>query len=1022
MNKLRNSDQSENTYKQEIIGISIIFLTVFVFSAMFNGFDLLLHWISSSESYLLKNFLVAIILLSIALLFFFIKGYFDLSNEMKRTKQLEKNYERYRQYSDHLSQEINEMVFVLDHEMRIKFLNKQAMVRNPKAKGRYFYDTFSNFNYKLVEQHFQKAFRSRTVQRGIIKEKPKTDIHGGIKWSLTAIPILDIEGDTEEVIMIITFVSEIESNRPFRQALESYVNNSNLATIMLDADEKIIFWNKASEYLYGYNSSEMVSSSINKLILDNSHIYKNPTSLFKNNSKTTIRKTKSNDKKWIFFSRIPLLNRTGTDSGYMDVSYDITNIIEFEENMIYMIKFWESFPEAINITYCFIDDQRNVIVSDNTFFKISGLKKGDKLHTYTGEFVLELNKKQSTYKFMTKKLSIPLFNISGSWIYGVAYENNQNDINLNILESYLKSYDQLCFLESEEDGIVFISDSMKKAVENAGEKDPLKFLNIIKGKKFENDPMRTIDRFKINSSYEVQIPQNNTSVRYKIINIAFTEKASRFRAILFEKIEVIKPKPTIITEDYRKIYDALGFGLSIMEKDRTKNSFKIVKINKHLKKIEKQYDIKLLDEYMERIIPVGKYSEKFRTLNKVLKTGEPEHYEILLTDTDGKLMKWQTHNLFRLDDTHVIAAMIDIDKPIQEKREFKEEISYRNYLHGFNGIAYRLDLNLKPIFYIGTVLEITGYSLNELTNGDVQWASLIHKQDKDRYLEYRNRAISMTGNEYDIEYRIINKHNEELWISEHLQNTTDENGLISFIDGTIYNITKRKVAEIELKESRRVLRALTEHFESVREAEKKELAHEIHDDLGHALTVLKLDLAWVQNKKFIREDTLQERVLGMSKQIDQIIKKVRYISTELRPSILDHFGIIAAIEWKASEFQKRTAIRCRLSIEPSEINMDEHTSSVVFRIFQETMTNAARHANPSRIDVNLFIENNVFNLSVSDNGVGMKQETTKNNASLGLVGIRERAKFIGGEVFINSVVNFGTTITLRVPLKNQNIM
>jgi PAS domain S-box-containing protein len=1018
MNGIKRSDLSENTIKHEIIGISIVFLSVFVLSAIFNSFDLLQHWIAGSGSYFLKNFLVAIIVSSIFLLFFSIKRYFELTSEINRRLLLEKNHEKYRQYSEYISQEVSEMVFILDHEMRIKFLNKTALVRNPNAKGKYFYDTFPNFNYKLVEQYFKKAFRSKIIQKGIIREQPKFDIHGGIKWNITAIPIIDTDGDTEEIIMIISFISEIESNRPFRHALESFVNNTDLAMIMLDSEDNIVFWNHASERIYGYNSSEIVSSNIIRLQSNKEISLDQQSLLLKDESNTILRKTKQNNELYVACSRIPLKNTEGVDSGCMDISYDVTKILEHESNFIRKIKLWETFPEITDVPYCFVDDNNKVMFCNDKFYDISGFGVNSNIHTYPAELALYLNKKQEHYKFKSKKIDDSNQGVSGYWIFGRAIKEDHVDLNLSILESYIISSEKTCFLESESEGIVFISDKMKSLLNRSGESDPINFLQNIK--EINKKDYIEKDRFFTNSSIETKLNTDNGTLRIK--NIAFTENQSRFRVVIFEKIKKMKPNKPIISEDFRSIFNSLDFGLSVMRKDPIANSFKIVQINDHMKRMEKQNNTKILNENMENVVPIRKYSEKFRMLTKVLRTGETEQYEVLITDKDKKPLKWQIHYLYKLDDSHVLTAMIDIDKPVQEKKDLREEMSYRNYLHSFSGIAYRLDINLKPIFYIGAVMNITGYSQNELSSGEVQWTSLINKEDINEYMDYRKKVSSMTGNEYSFEYRIINKNGDELWISEHIQSTTDENGVISYIDGTIYDITKRKLAEIELKESRSVLRALTEHFESVRESEKKELAHEIHDDLGHALTILKLDLAWLQNKKYLREDTLQERVLEMSHQIDQIIKKVRYISTELRPSILDHFGIIAAIEWKASEFQKRTAIRCRLSIEANDIEMDEHTSTVVFRIFQETLTNAARHANPSRIDINVFIDNGVFNLSISDNGVGMKPESLKNNNSLGLVGIRERAKFISGEVFINSVVNYGTTVTLKVPLKKQKVI
>ncbi len=1020
MDDLKENSILENAIKSELVGLSILFVSVFLLSAFINGFDIFISWIAASGSFFLKNFFIGIIALSFGLIFFSVKRYLDLTNELRRRRQYQNSYERYKQYTEGISEEISEMVFFLDHEMRIKYLNKPALIRNPKAKGRFFYDTFTNFNYKIVEQFFQKAFRSQTMQKGVIWEKPKKDIHEGIKWNLTAIPVIDDYLETVEVIMIISFVSEVESNKPFRRSLESFVKNTDDAMILFDKENKILFWNNAAEKLYGYTSNEIAGSSINKIMKKDAgnHFFENEN--FANRTKS-LRLSKGNKQKWVAFSRIPLINEQGVKNEYMDISCDISDIIEQEYLLEKKLNILESVPAVFQMSYCFVDDTGHIIVCDDHFTNISGLKTNDPISMYPGEFALTLNKKQSKYRFRTKRISNSFSGISGDLIYSNLIDEKNDHVNPDVLGAYLASSDKFCMLESESEGMMYISDHIKEIIKSNNCENPTQLLHLVSAEHKEKDAFISSQKFDHNTEIESELNKNGITEKYIIKNIAFSESGSKFRVVQFEKIELIKPEIPKTSENFQKIYNTLDFGVSVMKKNNITNTYTIVQINDYLRKVESMIGKKFMNKNMDTFVPVRKYSEKFRMLNRVLKTGEPESYEVLLKTDEGYPIKWQEHHLVKLDDNHVSVAMIDIDKTIQERKKQKEEVSYRNYLHSFKGIAYRLDLNMEPVFYIGSVYHIIGYSQNELADGTVDWTSLIHSEDRDIYLDYRRKVKSMPGNEYNIEYRIKHRNGNELWLQEHLHNTTDENGLLNYIDGTIYDITQRKIAELELKESRSVLRALTEHFESVRESEKKELAHEIHDDLGHALTVLKLDLAWVLNKKFIKEDTLHERIGEMSKQIDQIIKKVRYISTELRPSILDHFGIIAAIEWKTSEFQKRTAIRCRLSIQPIDIDIDEHTSTIIFRIFQEAMTNAARHANPSRIDISLFIEDHVLNLTVSDNGIGMKQESLINNKSLGLVGIKERAKFIGGEVFINSVVNYGTTITLKVPLKKQHI-
>lgn len=209
---------------------------------------------------------------------------------------------------------------------------------------------------------------------------------------------------------------------------------------------------------------------------------------------------------------------------------------------------------------------------------------------------------------------------------------------------------------------------------------------------------------------------------------------------------------------------------------------------------------------------------------------------------------------------------------------------------------------------------------------------------------------------------------------------------------------------------------LANHLEKTREQERKNMAREIHDEIGHALTSLKLNMNLLLKKKFMREDMLITKLNDMMKQIEETIRTVQQISSQLRPSILDHFGLIAALEWQAKEFQRQTSIRCKYSLPDEDLTIPENKTIAIFRIFQEILTNVARHSQATRVDVNLTIENNILELQVSDNGIGIKKEFLNSPTSLGLIGMHERAKLIEGKLHINSVINVGTTITLIVPL------
>jgi signal transduction histidine kinase len=231
---------------------------------------------------------------------------------------------------------------------------------------------------------------------------------------------------------------------------------------------------------------------------------------------------------------------------------------------------------------------------------------------------------------------------------------------------------------------------------------------------------------------------------------------------------------------------------------------------------------------------------------------------------------------------------------------------------------------------------------------------------------------------------------------------------------------QRQRAEDKLRRSLDQLRALTTYLQYVREEERTRIAREVHDELGQALTGLKLDMSWLVTRlgrKSAKAE--QEKVKTMVAHIDETIQTVRRIATELRPGILDGLGLVAALEWQANEFQTRTSIPCVVTTTVADAQWDQEFSTVFFRIFQETLTNIIRHAQATRVDVHLTEQNGYLILTVADNGRGISEEEIANTRSIGLVGMRERAMLIGGDVTLTGAPGKGTTVTARAPLRAE---
>lgn len=226
---------------------------------------------------------------------------------------------------------------------------------------------------------------------------------------------------------------------------------------------------------------------------------------------------------------------------------------------------------------------------------------------------------------------------------------------------------------------------------------------------------------------------------------------------------------------------------------------------------------------------------------------------------------------------------------------------------------------------------------------------------------------------------------------------------------------ERKLAQERLRCSHQQLRALSMHLQNVREEERIQIAREVHDELGQALTGLKLQLTWLANRLPKGSRALHEKSRLIAGQIDQTVQAVRRIATELRPGVLDSAGLPAALEWQALEFEKQTAIRCRVECSVHEAAWKQDLNTAFFRIFQETLTNIIRHSEATRVDVRLSETGGYFVLEVRDNGRGITEREIQNPTSIGLLGMRERAALLGGEVLFHGAPGHGTTVTVRIP-------
>ncbi|MFT4017745.1 MAG: PAS domain S-box protein [Agriterribacter sp.] len=231
-----------------------------------------------------------------------------------------------------------------------------------------------------------------------------------------------------------------------------------------------------------------------------------------------------------------------------------------------------------------------------------------------------------------------------------------------------------------------------------------------------------------------------------------------------------------------------------------------------------------------------------------------------------------------------------------------------------------------------------------------------------------------------------------------------------------HDITQKVETEKKQTEYLEQIRMLTGYLQEVRETERKNIAREIHDELGQQLTVLKMEIAWMIKKLEVNEKNVEVKLTELLDTIDGTMTAVRRICAELRPTVLDDIGLEAAMEWHIKQFQQATGIQVKLLSATEDFHIPADIKTALFRIFQESLTNIARHANASVVQVDLSKKEGFITLMITDNGRGFDMAIADQKRTLGILGMKERSLALGGEYKINSKPGKGTAIRVSIPL------
>lgn len=399
----------------------------------------------------------------------------------------------------------------------------------------------------------------------------------------------------------------------------------------------------------------------------------------------------------------------------------------------------------------------------------------------------------------------------------------------------------------------------------------------------------------------------------------------------------------------------------------------------------------------------------------VFRQGISEVEAHLLTKDRRKIPYYFNGHLANFGGTDYLMGMgIDITERTQAGNALKESEEKYRYLFN-NSPALIIIWNIKTfrILEVNDVaVTLYGYTREEFLNLTV--LDLRPVEDYHLLKDFAETILTSPTDNERRTWRHLKKGGEMMYMDIASHRIDYDGGKAVLSLGK--DITEQTLAAVQLKETYEDIRRLNAHLQSIREEERTSISREIHDELGQLLTGLKMDTSWLVRKIDPAENDLHQKLTEMIALIDNTVKTVRRIASDLRPSILDDLGLIAALEWQSTEFQKRTGIHCSFVAPTNEVHLDKDLNTGIFRIFQEALTNVMRHAQATDVTAYLQQTDNSVSISIHDNGVGFDITDVRTKKTLGFTGMRERAHMMGGLLTVESNKGTGTIVTLNITL------
>ena len=847
-----------------------------------------------------------------------------------------------------------------------------------------------------------------------------------------------------------------------RTLFSTIVDSSDDAIISKTLDGIITSWNKGAETIFGYTADEVIGKNIS-ILIPSQHLNEEPDILeqIKNGKHVhhyeTKRQRKDGSLVTISLSVSPIKDIDGNITGASKIARDITLQKEAEEKNLFKANLLKTIGQAVVAT-----DLTGSIVYWNTAAEkmygwkaeeVTGRKLADvqatdqskeeaneiitelmKDNVWTGDFSVQ-RKDGKEFRVFAVGSAIKDQNGKVTGIISVTTDISELRKYEKEIEDYKHALDQSAIVAiTDHRGIIkhvnqnFCNISRYSKEELIG-KDHRIINSGYHSKEFIRNLWTTISNGRIWHGELKNVAKDGSIYWVDSTIVPFLDDKGKPFQYIAIRSDITKRK---LAEDaikeseiqYRSIVETAQEGILTTDKNQITNF-----ANSRM--------CEMLECSTEEIIGKSVYEfiseEDKHNVGEIisgLKNNVNQSFEFKLATKKGKdlFVSVSSNPLFSEDNVYqgAMAMMTDITARKKSEEELRiSQSNLRTIIENADSAIYSIDRNFRYITFNQRFKEILKEIYDvELKAGD-KVSDLEDESDPRRqrivkeWLDIYSNALEGNITKFEKSFK-INDHIIYFSFSFH---PIRENDNIIGLSCFATDITVQKQSENALMQSKTALaelneqlRSLTAYLQTVREEERKNIAREVHDELGQQMTSLKMEIAWVNSMAGNDFPEIKDRTDKMMVTVKEAISSIRKIVIQLRPGILDDLGLEAALEWQSKEFQKNTGISCNFTSVVKQEEFSTEINTAVFRIFQESLTNVLRYAEATEVYANLYEKDNILMLDIEDNGIGIQEERKNHKTSFGIMGMKERAAMLKGSFDIQKSGDKGTIVQLKIPI------